>query len=243
MLRYLMTALLALMLSACASPVIKDTPLESAAKADWHGERAWRYARLNFTGNTDGRIDWYLDALAANEIFAPLLEKYGAQIPLWRFHRRAGADAAGHQFSLIIYSDRQTAAAIMQAVRTHPMPVSLARAGLLRRLSTELDVAPERGAISATSDPNWSKDLQRSWPWFAMGASQAWLALLQQQLAADRPRNIEQLLQVYATANQAVNERWREQSAHAYLHHLNALFGYQSLKLRGPEGGEVQVRF
>jgi hypothetical protein len=243
MLRYLVTALLVLLLGACASPVSKDTPMESAAKANWPGERSWRHLRLNFAANPDGRVDWHLDALAANEVFAPLLDKYRAQIPLWRFHRRAAADAAGHQFSLIIFSNRQIAESIVRAVDNHPTTVALQRAGVLRRLSTELDVAPERKAISATSDPNWSEDLQRSWPWFAMGVSQAWLALLQQQLTAEQPQDIEQLIQHYASANQAVNGRWREQSAHAYLHHLNALFGYESLTIRGRGGREVQIRF
>jgi hypothetical protein len=240
--RLFLFAFMALYLSACSVSQVKEPrpiPVQAEIQSA-PGNPAWRYARLGFARNQDGKVDWHLDGLAASEIFAPVLRQHGNGIPVWRFHRRAGRDAAGHQFSLIIYSDETTATAVMQAIRAHPLIAQLKQQGHLRKVSTEIKVEPRRNEIGATSDPQWSEDMQRSWPWFAMGGSQAWLALLQEQLPREMPTDFAALVQTYASAHQAVNERWREQGGHAYLHHLNALFGYQTLKVRMLERGEVR---
>ena len=39
--------------------------------------------------------------LIVDQIIAPVLEEYEEDISLWRFHRRAARDQAGHQLRLI----------------------------------------------------------------------------------------------------------------------------------------------
>ena len=52
---------------------------------------------------------------------APALAAAGGDLSLWRFHRRAALDQAGHRFSLLVYSDAQTAEALFVRVRDDAM--------------------------------------------------------------------------------------------------------------------------
>ena len=40
---------------------------------------------------------------------------------------------------------------------------------------------------------------------------------------------ISELMAVYQEVNATLSQMWREEGRHAYLHHLNALFGYEPL--------------
>jgi hypothetical protein len=62
---------------------------------------------------------WHQDALLAHQIVAPALERYRDQIKLWRFHRRAARDGAGHRFSFLFYATVETADSIYQAVKNN----------------------------------------------------------------------------------------------------------------------------
>ena len=95
---------------------------------------------------------------------------------------------------------------------------------------------PPKLAISATSDPSWDVVIQSTWPYFIKGVSESWLMLVGnlaqaqiEQLTQDQAQglpNFETLLVAYKAVSTQVEGLWREQGAHAYLHHLNAVFGY-----------------
>ena len=74
--------------------------------------------------------------------------------------------------------------------------------------------------------------MQRAWPWFATGVSANWLALIREVAAGREPppaRDLQALVAHYAAVHDEVTALWREAGQHAWLHHLNALFGYQPL--------------
>ena len=45
---------------------------------------------------------WHMDSMVAHLVVSPILNGKRPQIELWRFHRRAGRDGAGHQFNFIL---------------------------------------------------------------------------------------------------------------------------------------------
>ena len=96
----------------------------------------------------------------------------------------------------------------------------------------------ELGRLEQSSDPNWPIEIQRSWPYFIMGASQGWLMLIQ-ELSADPPLEgsvtYDQLLEHYRDVDTRLTAQWREYGQHAYLHHLSAVFGYEPIRLRASE--------
>ena len=63
-----------------------------------------------------------------------------------------------------------------------------------------------------------------------MGASQMWLELISETLAELPSRNAALSLaeneQLYKEVNEIITSLWEVNGRHAFLHHLNALFGY-----------------
>jgi hypothetical protein len=90
-----------------------------------------------------------------------------------------------------------------------------------------------RPNIEDTSDKNWPVSIQKAWPYYIMGVSQMWLNLIAQvaddDLKSDPPSSIEEMETFYKQVNETVTDLWQKQGRHAFMHHLNALFGYEPL--------------
>ena len=94
----------------------------------------------------------------------------------------------------------------------------------------------KRPDIEDTSDSNWSPLLQQSWPYFIMGVSRLWVDLID-RIAVDFSARLDQAstqdkLEIYKEINDIVTGIWQVEGKHAFLHHLNALFGYQPMNIR-----------
>ena len=185
--------------------------------------------------NHIGEPDWHLDVLLADQIMAPIIARAESSISLWRFHRRAAPDDHGHRFSFIFYADAETAAIIGNEVDESTLTAALLETGIVRAVRlAELDTVAARD-IGASSDPAWPEALRRAWPWFIMGVSQSWLRLINEQTAKRPPpegASPAEALDYYQGIHDDVSALWREHGQHAYLHHLNAVFGYQLLIIR-----------
>jgi hypothetical protein len=102
--------LLMMVIAGCAttgpakSPqTITPPPQEIAAS------KAWWFAKFRLHWPVEEQANWHWDLLIAHKIVAPALTLYNDEIRLWRFHRRAVRDQAGHQFSFIFYASADTA--------------------------------------------------------------------------------------------------------------------------------------
>lgn len=179
--------------------------------------------------------DWHIDTLLADQVLAPIIANTESRIRLWRFHRRAADDAAGHRFSFLFYADQNTAQAINNEIEKSAVVTALRNDGLLLEVNLAALAKSPDTALEATSDKGWPNEIQRSWPWFIMGISQSWLKLIG-EVRATRPlsgeASVADLLEYYGGVQEEVSRLWREHGQHAYLHHLNALFGYQLLIIR-----------
>ncbi len=105
-----LTVLAAVMLAGCASvgPGVSPVP-PTAKEATGPSQNGWWYARFVMNWPADKEPSWYIDPLLAHRVVSPVLDRYGNDIVLWRFHRRAARDQAGHQFSFIFYATPETA--------------------------------------------------------------------------------------------------------------------------------------
>lgn len=225
-------------LSACTRMAPVNTPstaFPGANQLATQGPASWWTIAFHMRWDFEQQPIWHMDALLAAQICAPALAAHAQTIQLWRFHRRAVHDAAGHRFALIIYSDAASAKALFDQMAHNPLLKEVQVTGLVRSLTISEVNQPPRPPIAQTSDNNWPAEIQVSWPWFIMGVSQTWLKLIE-AVSADNPHqdgaNLPLLLDYYQTINERVTTLWREQGQHAYLHHLNALFGYQPLVIR-----------
>ena len=75
-----------------------------------------------------------------------------------------------------------------------------------------------------------------------MGVSEMWLHMIseivEQHPSEVRPRSLQDDLAFYKKVEESVTEAWKKEGRHAYLHHLNAIFGYEPL--RGSDGSEMK---
>jgi len=132
----------------------------------------------------------------ANEVVAPILEEHTKDIPIWRFHRRAADDVAGHQFSFIYYASPRTAAVINRKLLENRLYSKLRKQGLVQQLFVDNTHRVLRSEMTATSDKKWSVPLQESWPHYIMGVSRIWLGLIKQySVGQDQSRTTSELVE------------------------------------------------
>lgn len=174
-----------------------------------------------------------MDLLLAHQVVKPVLNRYGKDILLWRFHRRAVRDKTGDQFSFIFYATAPNAGKIYAAIGSNPVLRQLKAKGLILQVITDDTNKIGRPDIQDTSDPIWSLPLQKAWPYFIMGVSQTWLDLISQyaDAARDKPRSLSEMGAFYQGIDRKVQATWRDEGGHAFLHHLDALFGYGPLNV------------
>lgn len=225
------------MLSACTRVVTVRTSaddLPSGSLIPTNKDDAWWSIAFRMNWDRDQSPEWYLDALLADQVCAPALTNVSPQIQLWRFHRRAGDDEVGHQLSLLIYTDQTTANALYGQIRDSSVLQWLASDDMIESVTITKVDRPELSPIAQTSDAAWPREIQASWPWFIMGVSQTWLSLIR-EVTTEQPlegTSTVAILDYYRSVNDRVTSLWQNHGQHVYLHHLNALFGYQPLVIR-----------
>ena len=236
----LAAALVILAMGGCAS--IGGVKLGGAGEAGpARSDTGWWYAsfRINWPQDEDLSLD--TDLLIAHRIISPVLNQYKKEILLWRFHRRAARDEAGHRFSFIFYSTAANARKIYAAINSSDVLKQLEAEGVILRVILDNTNTIARPGLESTSDPNWSLPLQKAWPYFIMGVSQTWLDLISQYAEDGRrkPLATAEMLAFYREIGQEVETAWRKEGGHTFLHHLNALFGYGPVDLPG----KIEMRF
>lgn len=235
-------ALACLLLGACATtvqttayPVIEPASIDTQIKLE---ELSWWQLRFKLEWAEDESPDLSSHLLLAEQVLLPVITEYEDQLRLWRFHRRAGRDSAGNQFSLIFLSDAETASQIESKIDQDAFILWLKQASFLEQTRFHRVGPEDLARFEETSDKAWPEAIQRSWPWFIMGASQGWLKQLQQisqeEGLADS-MSYEELVDHYTAVAKTMNGQWRDNAQHAYFHHLSALYGYQPVKMRSAE--------
>jgi len=217
-----------------SSPPPLDLPTGAAQQEQPAENQAWWHARFRFFWPEGEDPRWHLDLLVADRLVKPVLIEHRDEIALWRVHRRAGRDGAGHQFSFLFYTNREAARRILTGLRQAPLIGELKNAGLLESIVFDDPDARMETDIGATSDAHWSMALQNAWPYYIMGVSAMWIELIHQVAGDDSPSDAspEGLAAYYRKLDQRVDRIWEEEAQHALLHHLNAVFGYRPLMIQ-----------
>jgi len=230
----LAAVLVILGMAGCGSIGLMKFPGAGAAAKE-STDRAWWYAsfKINWPQDEDPALD--TDLLIAHRIISPVLDRYRKDILLWRFHRRAARDEAGHRFSFIFYTTAATARKIFAAIGSSADLERMRAEGVILKVLFDDTNANQRPDIESTSDRSWSAPLQKAWPYFIMGVSQTWLDLISQYAGDGRRKPVSpaEMRAFYREINQEVEATWKNEGGHAFLHHLNALFGYGPVNLRG----------
>ncbi|KKN10225.1 hypothetical protein LCGC14_1038810 [marine sediment metagenome] len=179
--------------------------------------------------------DWWMDLFLIDTAFRDIIEKHKPE--LWRFHRRSGKDSVGHQLSLLCYMDKKKAENIYHELVAHKSINKLAE---YKHMNSSLLEIMEPG-IEKTSDANWSESLQKSWPYFITGVCQMMMGILKNLpdekelykgvcITAHGERY--GISSYYSLLDRDIKEFFSDNAAHAFIHHISALFGYAPIKLR-----------
>jgi hypothetical protein len=211
------------------SPEVK--PLMTRELPSGHG---WWFARFRMHWPPDTKPIWDLDLYLAHQVILPKLERYKQDINLWRFHRRAARDGAGRQFSFIFYSSPQIARLIFNSLQSDPLVAYLKTESVLDQDVYDDPAQITRPNIEDAGDKSWPTSIQKTWPYYIMGASQLWLNLIAEIAAANLtdgppPASIAEIESFYRQVNETITELWQKEGRHAFMHHLNALFEYKPL--------------
>ncbi|NNL75633.1 MAG: hypothetical protein HKO68_04775 [Desulfobacterales bacterium] len=212
---------------------IQKKEIKSIKPVDLPSGNGWWYARFRMHWPLDTKPSWYIDLYLAHQVIMPLLEEKKDDILLWRFHRRAGRDRTGHQFSFIFYSTPRTAQHIYSQLQSDPLLIKMKFAGVIARDIYDNPAKITRHNIENTSDKNWPASIQKTWPYYIMGVSQMWLNLIAEVAddtqAGTTPSSLLEIEKFYQQINDALTALWQEKGCHAFIHHLNAIFGYEPL--------------
>jgi hypothetical protein len=190
----------------------------------------WRVVCFHLAWQRKQEPDWSIGTQIAGEVIAPALALLHPQIRAWRFHRRATDDATGHTFSFMIYSSAQTAVKIYAHIKDSVTTQQLQKSGQITRVDYDPPDKNPKPEIKDTSDPAWPVAIQKTWPTFIMGASQMWLDLVL-QLKVGQANNIADQRAAYQAIDRQITQLWAEHGQHAWLHHLNALYGYSPIDI------------
>jgi len=213
-----------------------DVPTAATGEA---AALSWWNARFVTSMAAKEEPRWVSDLMVADLVIEPVIGEFASVLALWRFHRRAVHDDGGHIFSFVFYANQQTADQVFAMIDKSPALARLKQHGLIDRYENDLLAENNRRDLGGASDSHWSLALQEVWPAYIMGASVMWLGLINQHIdatgAADR--DFDELVAAYEKVNAAISELWRKEGQHAFLHHLNALFGYEPMRL------EVETNF
>ncbi len=225
---------LLMMIAGCASMGrVQTPPIKPLKPAVLPAGDGWWYARFRLNWPADTQPVWYPDLLIAHQVISPLLKQYQNDILLWRFHRRAARDLGGRQFSFIFYSSAATAAKIFAVIDADGHIKALKSGGTIDRVVYDRPADVNRPNIEDTSDRNWPLAIQKSWPYYIMGASRMWLDLIaevaSQNLSDPPPSTLPEIEAFYQRVDKEVTDLWQQQGRHAFMHHLNAIFGKFSI--------------
>ncbi len=231
-------ALAALTLTGCAGTrgggPAAPTPGFAMPAADAHD--SWWVYRFCIAWPPEEKADFTVDLMLAHAVVKPSLEIFAERFAYWRFHRRAVRDAAGHRFTVLFYTDPETAREFYASLEASPILKGLREQGLVTQVIRDDPDAPVRPEIGATSDSSWSPALQRQWPAYIMGVSLMWLGLVDEAVNSLPPeqRANPDRLAVYRAAEELVLALWFKEGQHAFFHHLSAVFGYRELLIVKP---------
>ncbi|UCD79148.1 MAG: hypothetical protein JSW26_27740 [Desulfobacterales bacterium] len=232
--RLMGASLLLLIITGCASfGQVEIQPITSLKPRELPAGNGWWSARFHLHWPPDTEPVWYMDLCLAHQVVLPLLESYKNDIYLWRFHRRAARDAAGRMFSFIFYASPQTARHIFNDLRTDPLIKKLKDAHVLDLAEYDDPTHIARPNIEDTGDKQWPVSIQKTWPYYIMGASQMWLNLIAEvaaeNLEGSPPSTLGEIEAFYQQVDQTITMLWQQEGRHAFMHHLNALFEYEPL--------------
>jgi hypothetical protein len=203
-------------------------------------------AAVNDQSPPQSWIDFYL----LDQIIRPLTQARLAN-DTWNIHRRWGV-RDGHQFKFSCFADRGVATDGDHFVRS--LPAWQTYRDRIAQWQPEADRYRFQPLTAQTDDWRvwenwWPTECLPSWSFFIHGVSRTLLELIEdvrqsRALVAPNPTDVQACEEFYRHVERLVQEFWSRYGQDVYLHHINAVFGYDAVNCRFRARGEMsQVIF
>ena len=210
-------------------------------------EDGWWFVRFKVNWSDGEQPKMYIDLFIAHRVVNPILDQNRGKIKLWRIHRRAAQDKTGHEFKFIFYSSKNDAKSIYSDFRANTVVRRLKRNKILDTVFYDSTKNISMPGIGDTCDPVWSNYIKQSWPYYIMGVSEMVLVLLDniytEVIDDNNKMSLVKRLDEYRLVDEKLTEIWQNEGKHAFLHHLNALFGYKPMPMIVPIQYQVPLTF
>ncbi len=168
--------------------------------------------------------DFFIDLIIIDLLFSPVIKKFKPNLVLWRLHRSATNE--GHIVRFIFYTTTETAKEVFEFITSNSFYTFIKD----NYLETEIDLKEGSNKIEATSDGKWPIEIQKSWPYYIMGASEMFINLIEdiKKKKTDKINkdNRVQLENYYKEIEEEIIDQWVRYGQHSFFHHLEAIFGY-----------------
>jgi len=177
---------------------------------------------------------WYMDLLLAHKILRPTIAHYRSSFQSWQFHRRAVPDKHGHEFTFSFFSSRDVMVEIYHSIKDDSILNELKSAGWITQVIYDTEnISPH---ISGKSQPSWPSPIKASWPYYITGVCEMWLTLIDEvsnSQEIEQSSSLVEILDKYRKIHEITSEMWQQSGHHAFLHHINAIFGYVPVLIQG----------
>jgi hypothetical protein len=192
------------------------------------------FFRIAWPENSDPL--WHIDLLIAHKILNPIMKRFESKFLSWQFHRRADRDSRGHEFTFSFFASKDLVLELYSLIEQDLILREMQDKGYI--IETIFDDVTNRqlSGIDDKSNKNWPNPLRVSWPHFMTGVSKMWLALIDEVLrnqVTEKLRSIDDNVSLYRDINKSINKMWQDTGQHAFLHYLNAIFGYTPVIIQG----------
>ena len=198
-----------------------------------------RWYRINFKIKWDRKppANFHIDLMIIDLLINPAVNKFKEKFGdnLWTFHRAAASnDPDGHTLLFNFYTEPKTAEKVFEFIKSNGN-YSLIKKYL--ELDPKLTITgTEKNSFKkeTISDvDNWPLEIQKSWPYYIKGSCEMFLIFIEEVKNNNNFQyKREEAEKFYVKIQNAISEKWFKYGSHAFLHHLDAIFGYELIYLQ-----------
>jgi len=176
---------------------------------------------------------WWVDIAILDCIVRDVVSDGTLHVELWRVHRRAARDKNGHEFTFDCFTAPDTAKIVDATIKQDKAFSFLRTNELLEKYYP----GEGRAGMDEISEQTWPPELRKAWPFYINGVSLALLRLIEALKGSthsfpdikDADVTTEVIERSYQDLNRRLGDVWRDYGSSAFLHHMNAVFGYRPL--------------
>lgn len=187
--------------------------------------------RMKFPGKEVSHQQMWIDLFILDLIIKPIVQYFSSigefnQIAYWRVHRRSADDEAKHMFSFLCEMTEATLDKVVTMILCNDYYIELKKSGYMIALVKRVE--------NLRLSSEWCNTMVTAWPIFANGMSQTLMVMIDYLKTVEEPElnSFKDREEYYKSMHEKISSVWRVDGGHAFLHHLNAFFGYQGVEVK-----------